>query len=105
MKPGRLKGIAITDNKRMVLFRNTNCFRIFNFCIDWFGLAAPKNTPIKVIETMQKSIARALKIQEVMKTLNEFGLDPVGDRQQSLASLFNKRRIDGRTFLLRAILR
>ena len=51
-----------------------------NFVLkNWFGLAAPKNTAPEKINLIHKSVLNAMKDSEVIKTMNELGLEPVGD--------------------------
>jgi tripartite-type tricarboxylate transporter receptor subunit TctC len=88
LKSGRLRAIAITDTKRSSLFPEvpTVSETIPNFALrNWFGLVAPKNTPPKAAEIIQKSISKALKDPEVLKTLNEFGFEPIGDSSNEYA--------------------
>ncbi len=82
LKSGRLKGLATTDNKRLSILPDlpTVSESLPNFVLkNWFGLAAPKNTAPEKINLIHKSVLNAMKDSEVIKTMNELGLEPVGD--------------------------
>jgi tripartite-type tricarboxylate transporter receptor subunit TctC len=82
LKSGRLKGLAITDAKRLPILSElpTVAESLPGFVLkNWFGLSAPKQTSMDKITLIQKSIVIALKDPEVMKTLGDLGLEPVGD--------------------------
>jgi tripartite-type tricarboxylate transporter receptor subunit TctC len=82
LKSGRLKGLATTDNKRLSILPDlpTVSESLPNFVLkNWFGLAAPKNTAPEKINLIHKSVLNAMKDFEVIKTMNELGLEPVGD--------------------------
>ena len=82
LKSGRLKGLATTDNKRLSILPElpTVAESIPNFVLkNWFGLAAPKNTSQDKINLIHHSVLAAMKDPEVIKTMSELGLEPVGD--------------------------
>ena len=88
LKSGRLKGIATTDNKRLSILPDlpTVSESLPNFVLkNWFGLAAPRNTSQDKINLIHHSILAAMKDAEVIKTMNELGLEPVGDSPTEFA--------------------
>ena len=82
LKAGRLRGLATTDNKRLPILPEipTVSESLPGFVLkNWFGLSAPKQTSSDKIQLIQRSVLIAMKDPEVIKTMNELGLEPVGD--------------------------
>jgi tripartite-type tricarboxylate transporter receptor subunit TctC len=46
--------------------------------ISWFGLLAPKGTPMEVVQKIQRDVAQVLKDPDVQAKLQGLGADPGG---------------------------
>ena len=93
LKSGRLKGIATTDNKRLSILPEipTVSESLPGFVLkNWFGLSAPKQTSSDKVQLIQKSILIAMKDPEVIKTMNDLGLEPVGDSPTEFAQFIRQ---------------
>lgn len=82
LKTGKLKAIATTDSKRLVILPEIPTVQetLPGFVLkNWFGLAAPMGISMEKVQTIHQAILIALKDPEVLKTFNELGVEPVGD--------------------------
>jgi tripartite-type tricarboxylate transporter receptor subunit TctC len=57
---------------------------------NWFGLSAPKQTSSDKVQLIQRSILIAMKDPEVIKTMNDLGLEPVGDSPAEFAQFIRQ---------------
>ncbi len=56
---------------------------------DWFGVYAPKGTPLAIRETFSKEMARVLTLPEVRERLNGLGAEPVSSTPQAFEKFAN----------------
>jgi tripartite-type tricarboxylate transporter receptor subunit TctC len=102
LKSGKLKGIATTDNKRLAILPDlpTVAESLPQFVLkNWFGLAAPKNTTSDKINLIHNSLLNAMKDPEVMKTMNELGLQPVGDSPEEFTQFIRQETNKWQSFI------
>ena len=52
----------------------------------WFGMVAPKGTPVDVIRKIQGDLAAVLAMQDVKDKLGAFAFDPVGSTPEQFAA-------------------
>lgn len=78
---GRIKALAVASNKRLSSLPNiptsaeagSAAFIVAN----WFGLAAPKGTPLKIIDQLNKDLIKELGKQEFKEKLIAAGAEPI----------------------------
>jgi tripartite-type tricarboxylate transporter receptor subunit TctC len=73
---GKLKIIAVADTKRSPQFSNvpTIAETVPNYTASvWFGLMAPKGTPVPVTEKLSQEMTKALSSPEINKQLSDLG--------------------------------
>ena len=96
LKSGRLKALATTDINRLSILPEvpTVAESIPGFVLkNWFGLAAPKSTPMDRVNLIQRSIQNSLKDPEVIKTFNDLGLEPVGDNSTEFTQFIKQETL------------
>ena len=54
---------------------------------DWFGMAAPKNTPPEIIALLNKEIAACLADSKLKERLNQLGCAPLAMSPQDFGAL------------------
>jgi tripartite-type tricarboxylate transporter receptor subunit TctC len=82
IREGRLKGLAVTSERRSSALPDVPTTRELGFAFleadGWNGLFVPAKTPREVIERLQKEVASAVKHPETARRLREVGAEPVG---------------------------
>jgi len=82
VKPGRLKGLAVTGLKRSSMLPDTPTMieaGVAGYEIDqWYAILATAGTPRAVIERLHAELARALKAPDTRERLLGMGVEPVG---------------------------
>ena len=82
IRTGRLKALGVTTTKRSAVMPEVptiaeTCFP--GFRVDgWYALLAPANTPKPVIDRVYADVAAVLKMPDVAKRIESFGLEPNG---------------------------
>ena len=78
VQAGKLKAIAITDEKRNTLLPQVPTTSEQGFAQvqagNWYGFVAPAATPKNIVETLNAAMGDALKDPEVKKRLADLGL-------------------------------
>jgi tripartite-type tricarboxylate transporter receptor subunit TctC len=81
IKSGRLRALAVTTAARQEVLPEVPTMAEFlpGFeAVGWYGIAAPKDTPVHVIEFLNSEINEALRDPEIKKRLAELGVGPGG---------------------------
>ena len=82
VQAGKLRALATTGSQRLSVLPDVPIVAetIQGFSVtNWFGMAAPANTPADRINRLQKAVADALKQSDVKQKLAQLGVDPVAD--------------------------
>ncbi len=90
LKSGRLKALATTDNKRLTILPDlpTAAETVPGYVVkNWFGLAAPSGIPMDRVLLIQKVVSLVLQDPEVLKTLVDLGVEPIGDSPNQFGAL------------------
>jgi tripartite-type tricarboxylate transporter receptor subunit TctC len=92
IKTGKLKAYAVTSDTRSPMLPDVPTtaeagLPQFNLTV-WFGLSAPKATPLPIIEKLNKALNVALEDPEVVKRFAELGFDVVPPQKRG-AAYFN----------------
>ena len=94
---GRLRGIAITGNKRLSSLPDMPSFAEAGLpevsLSTWQGLAAPAGTPKAIIDKISAEVAKLVAMPETQKKLDAQGFVPFYNNPQQTAALI-KRDID-----------
>ena len=89
-KAGKIKVLGIAANKRFPLLPDVPTIAEQGLtgieANSWIGVVAPANTPQPIIARLQGEIAKALKDPEVVKTLHNQYMEPVGNSPQEFAA-------------------
>ena len=90
VKSGRLKGIAVSSEKRSSALPEVPTFieggQPGFVVVSWTGILAPAKTPRPVIERLQKEIAVVLADPEVRTRYEALGIEPVGNTPDQFAA-------------------
>jgi tripartite-type tricarboxylate transporter receptor subunit TctC len=82
VKGGKVRALAITGEKPLAALPGVPTFRdagLPGFKVtNWFGIAAPKDTPRDVIEKLQSHVAKVLTETAVTERLQAMGAQPGG---------------------------
>jgi tripartite-type tricarboxylate transporter receptor subunit TctC len=88
---GRLKALAVTTSKRSFVAPNVPTMTesgLTGYDItSWQALFAPAGTPVDIVARLQAEVAKILRMPDVVKRLQELGLDPGGMPSEELAAL------------------
>ncbi|MDP9994013.1 tripartite-type tricarboxylate transporter receptor subunit TctC [Variovorax boronicumulans] len=80
VRSGKLRALAVAAHQRLPALPNVPTFEqagVRNFYTDnWYGLAAPANTPRPILESLNAALAKALANPEVQKQFVEQGAFP-----------------------------
>ena len=77
-KSGKIKVYAVTTQERFFDMPEVPALREEGFEMNfanWFGLVAPANTPLPVVQRLAEATAAALKSAETQASLRKLGLD------------------------------
>lgn len=90
VKAGRLKGIAVSSEKRSPALPEVQTFieggQPGFVVVSWTGIFAPAKTPPAIVERLQKEIAAVLGDPEVRARYAALGIDPVGNSPGAFAA-------------------
>ena len=79
---GRLRGLAVTGQRRTVLLPNVPTVSESGFpwfeALAWHGVYAPAGTPQEIVDKLNKEIVAVLSEPEVRERLLKDGIEPVG---------------------------
>ena len=88
---GKLVGIATTGAERWDIFPALPTMQELGLpgflVIGWFGVVASPGTPPDAIARLNGALNAALKNPAVRKTLQEFGIDPMGSTAEEMSAL------------------
>lgn len=83
VKEGKLRALAITSVRRSPLAPDLPTMMESGFAafeaIAWFGLMAPRGTPVPIVEQLHRETARALADPELRKTFEALGMSAIGN--------------------------
>ena len=89
-KAGKLKVLGIAAKKRFSLLPDVPTIAEQGLtgieANSWIGVVAPAKTPPPIVARLQQEISKALKDPEVVKTLHNQYMEPVGDSTQEFAA-------------------
>jgi tripartite-type tricarboxylate transporter receptor subunit TctC len=90
VKPGRLKGLAVTGKTRSSMFPDTPTLHevgVSGYEIDqWYAILATAGTPRPVIARLHAEFAKALKAPDTRERLLGMGVEPVGSTPEAFAA-------------------
>ncbi|MGE4339348.1 MAG: Bug family tripartite tricarboxylate transporter substrate binding protein, partial [Pigmentiphaga sp.] len=89
IRDGSLRALAVTSRDRITTLPDVPTVSEaglpgFNIVL-WSALFAPAGTPDDVIQTLQRSVAKAMKDPAMRERLDSLGVIPVGSSSQALA--------------------
>ena len=94
IKSGQLKMLAIMSEERSPVFQNIPTFKELGFpnlVVDtWYGVLAPQNTPVDVINKLNTEFNLILNTAEMKDTMSKLGLSVSGGKSDKLKSLLEK---------------
>ena len=90
IKTGKARVLAVTGNKRSGALPDVPTVAELGWRdVDlkvWFGMVAPKGTPVEVIRKIHSDIVAVLAMQDVKDKLGAFAFDPVGSTPEQFAA-------------------
>jgi len=97
VKQGKLKALAVTGDKRMPALPNIPTFAesgIPNFDIkSWHGILAPPGIARPIIDKINSEVGKMLGMQDVLQTLESFGLGPFISTPEQFAALMRSEAV------------
>lgn len=91
IRNGRLRALAVTTAKRTRELPNAVTLieaGLPDFLVtQWIGAAAPKATPRRIVNQLQRAMAQALREPDVAKALERDGTDAIGSTPDEFATL------------------
>jgi tripartite-type tricarboxylate transporter receptor subunit TctC len=94
IKSGQLKMLAIMSEERSPVFQNIPTFKELGFpnlVVDtWYGVLAPLNTPVEVINKLNNEFNLILNTTEMKDTMSKLGLTVSGGKSDRLKNLLEK---------------
>ena len=80
IKEGRLRAIAVTGTKRLGALPDVPTMTEQGFpqlpLLTWYGIHVPTGTPSRIVDSINKVVATALKDPAIIQSLSNTGLDP-----------------------------
>ena len=97
VKQGKLKALAVTGDKRMPALPNIPTFAesgIPNFDIkSWHGILAPPGIARPIVDKINSEVGKMLGMQDVLQTLESFGLGPFISTPEQFAALMRSEAV------------
>jgi tripartite-type tricarboxylate transporter receptor subunit TctC len=91
VRDGKLRAFAVTSLKRSALAPDLPTMSESGFpgfeAVPWFGLMAPAGTPADIIDKIYRETVKDLALPDVRKTMQEQGLDIIGNSPKELAAV------------------
>lgn len=97
VQAGKIKGIAVTDDKRLASLPTVPAlaeapgFKGFDM-VSWTGLFAPARTPAAIVERLNREVVEVLKSDEVRAKLLEQGAVAAGGDAASFAAFMQREQ-------------
>lgn len=89
VQQGKLRALAVTSKKRLPNLPDVPTVDEAGIkdyeSLSWSGIVAPAGTPIAVINKLNATIARILKMEDVKERFASLGVDPVGGTPEAFA--------------------
>jgi len=91
IKSGKLKGIAISGDKRTAALPQVPTFAEAGLpgfdARTWYGILAPAGTPKEILDKLATEIAKVLALPDIRENLAKQGLDPFPSTPERYAAL------------------
>jgi tripartite-type tricarboxylate transporter receptor subunit TctC len=89
VRAGKLKGIAVTTEKRMAALPNVPTVAESGYpgysATNWYAFVASSKVPKPILERWNTELVKVLKAPEVVKELDHHGLTPQPGTREELA--------------------
>ena len=93
IRAGSVKGLAVTGSKRAAAFTDIPTIAESGypgFVINpWFGLFAPKDTPLAVVRQINADIRKILEEKDVLEKFAALGAEPFDTRPEEFAAILH----------------
>ncbi len=93
IRAGSVNGLAVTGSKRAAAFSNIPTIAESGypgFVINpWFGLFAPKGTPLAVVRQINADIRKILEDKDVLEKFATLGAEPYDTRPEEFAAILH----------------
>lgn len=93
VRAGQVRAVAVASSTRLQALPNVPTFREAGFPelaaavpSNWWGLAAPKDTPPAVVQRLAREIRDALQVPETQAKYHDLGLTPIGSTPAEFAA-------------------
>lgn len=94
IKAGKLRPLAVIGSTRSQLLPNVPTFAELGYnrldLLGWFGMLMPAATPKTVVDKMSKGIHDTLKEPDILQSIIEMGLEPVGSTPEQYAEAISR---------------
>jgi tripartite-type tricarboxylate transporter receptor subunit TctC len=92
IKAGRLRALAVTSLARSKAMPDLPTVAESGFpgfsVLSWYGLFAPKGTPVDVVDKLSQAAARAARDPDVIARMSEDGAEPIGSTPAEFNTFF-----------------
>lgn len=89
LRGGRVHALGVTSRARMPALPEVSTIAEQGFAgfevTQWYGMMAPAGTPLRIRQTVQQEMARALQLPEVRARLSAEGAEAVGNTPEEFA--------------------
>ena len=91
VEDGKLKALAVTSPTRMAALPDVPTFGELGFpqavFASWFGLAAPPNTPVAILERFSAEVRKVMQASDVRQKLEAAGFRVTGTSREEFAKI------------------
>jgi len=98
IRAGKLKGLAITGERRMRTLPDVPTYAEAGLPEyqpkNWQGVIAPASTPTEILAKISDEIRKVLELPDIMKTLDNAGMEPWGSTPQQMAAEMRASRAE-----------
>lgn len=94
IEAGNVRGLGVTSAKRWPLLPNMPAIAetLPGFeAMSFYGISAPKNTPVEIVETVNRAIRKVLTDPDVVTRLKDLGVMPHPMTKEEYAKYFTKQ--------------
>jgi len=105
-RAGRVRALAVTSAQRLAAEPQIPTIAESGVpgyeAVNWFAIIGPKGVPRAIVERMNREIARAVRLPDVVERLSADGLVPIGGSPEELHAQIKKEIAQWREVVLRA---
>ena len=93
IKSGKLKPLGVTSEKRSLVLPNVPTIAESGLsgysATTWYGLYAPKGTPVDIVQKIHDVTVEVIKTPEVREQMIQRGFEPIGNTPDQFAGFIS----------------